>query len=570
MKNETIKKMLGATLVLTMLVGTLVGCGNQVKSEKESESTDKISGESSISEVIKSSESIETEPKLELEPVTLKWYYPGKELEGTPDVIEAFNEKLAEVLPNTTVEFTFVDDYKTNWPMFLAGKEQMDIAWSGYSTPYYQDILDGNIMGISDLINEYAPNLVQEMKIWELDWASCTLDGEIYGIPCTQPTVKECQALSYTNLLAPYMDQEALLAEIDENYKLTEKMLDIIEAAFQGAIDDGVLKKGDPSWNFGWSIHLGGTMGYQKLTKNGQIIYIDPEAENPEPLFIWEIPEVRMCVERLAKWYDMGWLTDTEILNQLPADSVTHFNFGYNWNNSWQGCDERGVKEATVSKQPGVFIATNRPEEAYVDVSSIGTASTYLVIPYTAENPERAIMLLNILRDEVGTVGNDLLNMLVYGFEENSEEAKKYGWCNYTAVEEDGQMKVDKTILGENSSKHSMTNWLMGNTFKIMHDGGSLTTVKQKDYAMNFFTNVYPNLKHSAISGMFVDTSGFATEMESVMSVYNEYCEQIGFGCGGVDKVDEVFDTAIAKLNEAGWIKVKAELLNQIEAYNAK
>ncbi len=40
----------------------------------------------------------------ELEPVTLKWYYPGAELEGTVDVMKVFNEKLADLLPNTTVE----------------------------------------------------------------------------------------------------------------------------------------------------------------------------------------------------------------------------------------------------------------------------------------------------------------------------------------------------------------------------------------------------------------------------------------------------------------------------------
>ncbi len=172
---------------------------------------------------------------------------------------------------------------------------------------------------------------------------------------------------------------------------------------------------------------------------------------------------------------------------------------------------------------------------------------------------------LSLLRDEVGTPGNDLLNLICYGFEESSEEAKEYGWFNYTAVEEEGQLKMDKSAVEEN--KHSLTNWIIGNTYKTMHDGGSLTTVKSKDYCMNYYTDVYPNMKETDVTGLVLDYSPVSLEIEAMNAVYTEFEKQLTKGGGGADKIEALYDEAMAKLKEAGLDKVKAEIQAQIDAY---
>ncbi len=569
MKKRTIKKLLGITLVMTMLGSTLVGCGKQT--EETSESSSQASSSTQESSIVASS----TEEVVELEPVTLKWYHPEAEKEGTADVIEAFNKKLAEVLPNTTVEIVSVSDYATNWPVLMAGGETIDIAWVGYNTPYYQDVVDGNIMGISDLIYEYAPNLVKEIETYKNDWASCTIDGEIYGVPCVQPTVTGVQGIQYNEKLSPYMDVDALLKELDASEKMTEKMLDIFEAALQGAIDAGVFKLGDTSWKIGPQFPKFGAMGYQQF-QEGSLLYIDPQAEDPEPMYLWEIPEFKMCVERLAEWYEKGWLSETEVLGQIPNNAEQLFWHQFEWKISWAGREENGIKTGGKMGVANVVeIATSTVEDGYKPPSAFGSASTYLAIPYTSKNPERAIMLLNILHDEEGTVGNELINMLCYGFEQNSEEAKEYGWFNYALVEKDGQPARDGTVRGKDEngktlpSHHDWTNWRLGNTYRIMTDGTALYSKLQKEYCEKFWSELYDGMKETAISGMRFDFDVVSEEMENMTVVFNEYGQRIYYGCGGTDKVDAVIEEALSKLSEAGWDKVKKEMKAQIDAYQS-
>ena len=565
MKNVTIKKLLSLGLTSSMLLGSLAGCGNQAAESGESQLSDKISSESSIaSEETKVSESAEPE----LEPVTLKWYYNGEEGEGTEDVIEVFNKKLAEVLPNTTVEFVFDSDYITNWPMYMAAGEKIDIAWAGYDTDWLQNAKDGNFTSLTDLVTtELAPNLVKEMEIWAESYETSTYNGELYAIPNIQPTSAEAIGWRILPELEPYLDVEALMTELHATTKATAKQFELMEEAIEKALADGAFEK-YPGWKIDTVVAQWGRRGY--LNTSVAEMYIDATAENPKVMHLYEIPEFKMAVEYVAKWYDKGWITDSQLLGQLPEGTASVWTLSMAYNQSWVDANEIGVKNYGVDsadKYEKLMLLTNQPEQCYSGFVSVRPTAS-LVIPYTSENPERAIMLLNILHDEVGTIGNDLLNLLCYGFEKNSEEAKEYGWFNYEAVEEDGQLKVDTSVRGEASSKHGMTNWKIGNTYKVMHDGGSLTTTASKERAMLYYTEIYPNIVVTAVSGMKSPSDDDVTvQRDNMKAVFNEYKAQVYAGCGGLDKVDSLLATALDKLKEAGMEDVRECLQSQIDDY---
>ena len=562
MKNGTIKKLLGLVITLTLAACGLTGCGSQKTESSESQVSDQVSSESSA--VTETSESVEPE----LEPVTLKWYYNGTEGEGTEDVIEVFNKKLQEVLPNTTVEFVFDGDYATNWSMYMAAQEKIDIAWAGYDTSWMKNAQDGNFTVLTDLVNEeLAPNLVAEMEIWTDSYASCSYNNELYAIPNIQPTVDEATAWRILPELEPYLDVEALMEDFHTTTKATAKQFDLLEEAIKKAIEDDAFSA-YPGWKIDTTIVQWGFRGYLSPASN---IYIDPELEDPEVLHVCELPEFKMAVEYVAKWYDEGLITDSQLLGQLPEGTATIIAISNK--QTWAGANEIGVKDFGVDssdKYEKLLLLTNKPEQGYIgNVSKNPTAS--LVIPYTSENPERAIMLINLLHDEVGTPGNDLLNLLCYGFEKSSEEAKEYGWYNYEAVEEDGQLMVDTSVRGDAPSMHSMTNWKIGNTYKVMHDGGSLTTTANKERAMQFYTEVYPNRIKSVIAGWKVPDldESVSVQYENMTAIYKEYKDQLYNGCGGTDKVDDLFETVLNKLKDAGLEDVREWYKNQIDAYSS-
>ena len=154
------KRMLALMLLMIMSVGLFGGCG-----KTETEGSMESEKESNETIVEKTTESKGEEQAEELEPVTLRWYYPWEGGEGTEDVIEAFNAKLAEVLPNTTVDFIIDTNYNSNWSLYVASEEPIDIGWIGGGT-FKQDAIDGNVLDLSGYIAECAPNLQEEMEIW--------------------------------------------------------------------------------------------------------------------------------------------------------------------------------------------------------------------------------------------------------------------------------------------------------------------------------------------------------------------------------------------------------------------
>jgi hypothetical protein len=128
-----------------------------------------------------------------------------------------------------------------------------------------------------------------------------------------------------------------------------------------------------------------------------------------------------MVMQRVAEWYERGWITQNDLLGTLPEGSrQLIFVDGGSWNANWgmaqteEGTYVNDKKDSRADKQNEHFILWNTPEENVQDPVSFGGESTYMLIPYTAENPERAMMVLDLLHDEVGTPGNDLYNLLCY------------------------------------------------------------------------------------------------------------------------------------------------------------
>lgn len=565
------KKLIALLLALVMVLGLFAGCGGKtpVTSDdpKPSDDTNPSDSQPAVEDTAGG------DPTQDLEPVTLKWYMPFDEMEGSADVEEAFNNRLAELLPNTTVEFVWVgayDPYFAQWPLLLGGGEEMDIAWVGWGNNLQQDVLDGNIMALSDLVEQYGPNLKAERELWQYDYGCVTLDDELYAIPSIQPnSCKETSQLYIRENIYEYFDVHAILDEAHNNNKCTEKFWDLIENGIQAAVDAGAITVGDNSWNItAFSLIQIATRGYVVLDGSGfggplGRWFLDPDAEEITVYNQYEIPEVQAVIARMAEWREKGWITESQVAGQFQDGCLEILGGSGTQQGTWSDLvDEKGVKVAATDSATGLkhySLLLDKPGQAYVGPSSFGYATT-LVIPYTSQNPERAVMLLNLLRDEVGTAGNDLLNMLCYGFESTSEEATTYGWANYTAVEKDGQMEVDVSIRNGADSKHLVDNWVIGNTFKTMHDGGALTTKATKDYALNYWNDVYPKMPTCIVSGEALDNTVVSTDLEALNLVYTEYSWPIR--TGGMEVCNEMMN----KLASAGLETVRAELVAQIEA----
>jgi len=566
--KSTLKKMLALLLALVMVLGTLAACDTT----EPQQTTDPNAGNQT--QPSKETDPPETEPQLE--PVTLKWYVFGTEKEGSKDVEEAFNAKLATVLPNTKVEFTYggtTTTYATNWPLELAAESGMDLAWAGYMTNFLQDTKDGNLLPLDDLVAQYAPNIQADMQTFAKQYTTGVYDGQMYGIPCIQPVVKTTQYISMeADFFNKYLDSEAFIKEIRSSTKLTYKMLDIIEDGIEAAIADGYIKLGETDYTMPDGLVFA-TRGYLQFGEEKYHLWYDPSAEVPEVMHMYELPEVQMLIDRYAKWHDLGWYSDKEILEGIAHQKIDMSPSSV-YNGTWVYADEDGVEFIDNSAKEGrrnqVRVMLQTEDESYIGPANYGVESSYWVIPYTSKNPERAMMLIDLFHDEVGSVGNELYNLIVNGFAKDSEEHKKYGWFNYAVKKsDDGQDQVDTKARGDAPDMHSLYNWTVGNTYRALFDGTSICTIKYKEYCMSYYNDIYPTLRRTVLADMLPDTSVVGNELAAMLNVEAEYGKQLGFGTAGVDGIDALYKKALDAMYVAGLNIVKGELQDQIDDWIA-
>ena len=564
--KSTLKKMLALLLALVMITSVFAGCDNAQPAETTAPKTD--------TQPNKETDPPETEPQLE--PVTLNWLLFADEKEGSKDVEEAFNAKLATVLPNTTVKFIYagVGTYGQNWSMAINGGDKIDMAWAGYATPMLQDIMDGNIIALDDLIANYAPNIAADKETFSNQYATGIFDGVQYAIPCIQPVIKTTQYVTFDEeFYNKYFDGKAFLKEIRSSTKMTYKMLDLYEDAVEAAIADGFIVPGETDYKLACGLNFA-VRGYMPIGEGKYHLWFDPEAEVPEVMHVYELPEVQMLLDRYAKWYDLGWYSDAQILGTIEAGATKcDFYQSMLYDSAWVGYDADGVRHQDNSASGNrnvVHVLLQTESETRVGTANIGAEASYWVIPYTVENPERAMMLIDLLHDEPGTVGNELYNMMAFGFKKDSEEHKKYGWFNYdTFKSEDGQDQVDTKARGDAPDMHSVQNWSFGNTYRSLFDGANINTVAYKEYCLNFYNEIWPTLRKTALAGMVPDTSVVVDELSAMLNVEAEYNNQLGFGTAGAEGIDELYDKVMAAMAVAGLNIVKGELQDQIDDWIA-
>lgn len=159
MKKRTICLLLAMIMVLSIV---LAGCSKTA----ETPAADETPATTEPAETTDNTETPEApeetaEPALEQKTIQLMITGAGKQA-NSDKVWAAFNEQLQQYVPNTTVEFIDVsfDEYSEKFSQVLASGEGVDLAWTGWLINKPQNIADGNLMPLDDLLAEYGQGIV--------------------------------------------------------------------------------------------------------------------------------------------------------------------------------------------------------------------------------------------------------------------------------------------------------------------------------------------------------------------------------------------------------------------------
>lgn len=550
MKKRTICLLLAMIMVLSIV---LAGCSKTA----ETPAADETPATTEPAETTDNTETPEApeetaEPALEQKTIQLMITGAGKQA-NSDKVWAAFNEQLQQYVPNTTVEFIDVpfEEYSEKFSQVLASGEGVDLAWTGWLINKPQNIADGNLMPLDDLLAEYGQGIVDILGENVVEIHRNADDGKLYYLPSWQGLVGDRRGWLVVTEIAELAgdtwieDTEAALNKWRNNYsegtEAFQAVLDQATKYLAAAKEAGKLGAGINTGRvFGWSMY-NGTRSNPGV--GGAEIGI-PFEDNTFTVIDGVASEhYKLYAKTMADWYKEGYIrsdimsVDTSTLTMPKNGEITDTTYVFS-------CDPylTEADQDAVTADAGMDMTYLPVEE---NASLILGGDTSYAIPYCADEPERAMMVLNAIYSQP-----DLYNTLIYGIE--GEDYTKNADGTITTSYVGASPTADDS--------YGIQRWIIGSCKNALINNGT---------DPNYYADLEA-LEETARVNPFLNFTFDRTNVEgicaSILNVYYEYGPQIDNGVAG-DNWEELYNNYMAARKDAGIEELVTEFQNQLNAY---
>ena len=548
MKKRTICLLLAMIMVLSIV---LAGCSKTA----ETPAADETPATTEPAETTDNTETPEApeetaEPALEQKTIQLMITGAGKQA-NSDKVWAAFNEQLQQYVPNTTVEFIDVpfEEYSEKFSQVLASGEGVDLAWTGWLINKPQNIADGNLMPLDDLLAEYGQGIVDVLgeNVVEIHRNA---DGNIYYLPSWQGLVGDRRGWLVVTEIAELAgdtwieDTEAALNKWRNNYSGIEDFQAVLDQATKylaAAKEAGKLGAGINTGRvFGWSMY-NGTRSNPGV--GGSEIGI-PFEDNTFTVIDGVASEhYKLYAKTMADWYKEGYIrsdimsVDTSTLTLPKNGEITDTTYVFS-------CDPylTEADQDAATADAGMDMTYLPIEE---NASLILGGDTSYAIPYCADEPERAMMVLNAIYTQP-----DLYNTLIYGIE--GEDYTKNADGTITTSYVGASPTADDS--------YGIQRWIIGSCKNALINNGT---------DPNYYADLEA-LEETARVNPFLNFTFDRTNVEgicaSILNVYYEYGPQIDNGVAG-DNWEELYNSYMSARKDAGIEELIAEFQSQLNEY---
>ena len=549
MKKRTICLLLAMIMVLSIV---LAGCSKTA----ETPAADETPAATEPAETTDNTETPEApeetaEPALEQKTIQLMITGAGKQA-NSDKVWAAFNEQLQQYVPNTTVEFIDVpfEEYSEKFSQVLASGEGVDLAWTGWLINKPQNIADGNLMPLDDLLAEYGQGIVDILGENVVEIHRNAADGKLYYLPSWQGLCGERRGWLVVTEIAELAgdtwieDTEAALNKWRNNYSGIEDFQAVLDQATKylaAAKEAGKLGAGiNTGRAFGWSMYNG---MYSFLGVGGAeigITYCDGTFTVKDGV---AGEHYKLYAKTMADWYKEGYIrsdimsVDTSTLTMPKNGEITDTTYVFSCDPYLTEADQ----EAAIADAGMDMTYLPIEENAYL---ILGGDTSY-AIPYCADEPERAMMVLNAIYSQP-----DLYNTLIYGIE--GEDYTKNADGTITTSYVGASPTADDS--------YGIQRWIIGSCKNALINNGT---------DPNYYADLEA-LEETARVNPFLNFTFDRTNVEgicaSILNVYYEYGPQLDNGVAG-DNWEELYNNYMAARKDAGIEELVTEFQNQLNAY---
>ena len=550
MKKRTICLLLAMIMVLSIV---LAGCSKTA----ETPAADETPATTEPAETTDNTETPEApeetaEPALEQKTIQLMITGAGKQA-NSDKVWAAFNEQLQQYVPNTTVEFIDVpfEEYSEKFSQVLASGEGVDLAWTGWLINKPQNIADGNLMPLDDLLAAYGQGIVDILGENVVEIHRNADDGKLYYLPSWQGLVGDRRGWLVVTEIAELAgdtwieDTEAALNKWRNNYsegtEAFQAVLDQATKYLAAAKEAGKLGAGINTGRvFGWSMYNGTRSNPGVGGSEIGITYCDGTFTVKDGV---AGEHYKLYAKTMADWYKEGYIrsdimsVDTSTLTMPKNGEITDTTYVFS-------CDPylTEADQDAATADAGMDMTYLPVEE---NASLILGGDTSYAIPYCADEPERAMMVLNAIYSQP-----DLYNTLIYGIE--GEDYTKNADGTITTSYVGASPTADDS--------YGIQRWIIGSCKNALINNGT---------DPNYYADLEA-LEETARVNPFLNFTFDRTNVEgicaSILNVYYEYGPQIDNGVAG-DNWEELYNNYMAARKDAGIEELVTEFQNQLNAY---
>ena len=546
------KKALCLLLAMIMVLSILAGCTSKPAETPDTPATSEPAADNTANTPEEQPAEQPEEPALEQKTIQLMITGAGKQA-NSDKVWAAFNEQLQQYVPNTTVEFIDVsfDEYSEKFSQVLASGEGVDLAWTGWLINKPQNIADGNLMPLDDLLAEYGQGIVDILGENVVEIHRNAADGKLYYLPSWQGLCGERRGWLVVTEIAELAgdtwieDTEAALNKWRNNYsedtEAFQAVLDQATKYLAAAKEAGKLGAGINTGRvFGWSMY-NGTRSNPGV--GGSEIGI-PFEDNTFTVIDGVASEhYKLYAKTMADWYKEGYIrsdimsVDTSTLTTPKNGEITDTTYVFSCDPYLTEADQ----EAAIADAGMDMTYLPIEENAYL---ILGGDTSY-AIPYCADEPERAMMVLNAIYSQP-----DLYNTLIYGIE--GEDYTKNADGTITTSYVGASPTADDS--------YGIQRWIIGSCKNALINNGT---------DPNYYADLEA-LEETARVNPFLNFTFDRTNVEgicaSILNVYYEYGPQIDNGVAG-DNWEELYNNYMAARKDAGIEELVTEFQNQLNAY---
>ena len=450
-------------------------------------------------------------------------------------VEEAINEITREkIATEVNLNILEMGNYTQQLNLMISGNEKLDlmVTLPGDSAHFNSMTSQNQLMDITDMLNEYAPELLETVP--ESWLTGTTINGRIYSVTSMGDKATPLGFACRTDVLEETGIDPSTLKTADDFEELFAKVTElhpemtpvatgsqkILTAPYLIDTEGNFVKYdglGDGDNSLVGIMEGDGTTIQNNYTRQ---VYIDTSL-------------------RFKEWYDNGWVyadgaNYKETQEALIAGGACFGLFK---------CFATGA-ESTESASCGYDMTIIQIDPS-PEINTGMLRKFSWAVPVTATEPEAAVKFMNLLFTD-----EEIVNLITWGIEGTHYQVLEDGTIDFM----DGQdANTSGYYIGDETA-------ILGNGFLAKVWTGNSPTLREDTYEVNMNATVSP------YTGFSFNSEGFENQVAAITQTIQQY--RPSFGCGLY--TEDYYNEFISKLEDNGVNEYIAYIQEQFNAWLAE